>query len=638
MQPPPGFGGGAFGGGGLAFTQWTGSQTLEGFGKLKFLFLPTTRKNQRKVIMDDSRETSFGTYTEKGQEVTMEFGDGLVYTGTVNGNQLQGTAKDQHKTWTFSLTRDPDNGRLEINFPLISSGTGFLVDEKQRLIMTAAHVVGDAETVVLHFPAYEKGKRVPIPRRDFYKRRPGLTGTVVQRLDGADLALVKVNAVLPPGVQALPLSTTSAEGGQQVHSMGNPGISRALWLYTPGTVRSCYADAWKISDEFDENKITRYKAQIVETNSAINPGDSGGPLVDETGAVVGVAHAVNPAANAFSIFIDVREARALMAGHFQKLGLPYVPVPPRPGRGSGGITGIAALIDKLRHADPGQRAEAAQALGQKGEEARIAFGRLFEAFRSDKDDLVRRAAADALEKVPPHKDDLAMLCKVSRNAAEPAPVRQRAVKCLGRLGAEARTVLPQLLGLLQDADEGLRQAALAAVAAIGPEARDVPALSDALLSPSPEVRRLAMRALAKLGPQARAAVPHLTQAFKEGDKATKVEVLKTLGAVGPAAKKASPLLVQALEDAALRDEASEALVKIGSEAVTAVVKGVASHQVPAAVRRARIEVLRRIATTGRLGQPHMAQALAALRALLGDPDLENRKAAREVGELIQRQR
>jgi hypothetical protein len=76
---------------------------------------------------------------------------------------------------------------------------------------------------------------------------------------------------------------------------------------------------------------------------------------------------------------------------------------------------------------------------------------------------------------------------------------------------------------------------------------------------------------------------------------------------------------------------------MGKGAVTAVAHNI-WRCTNAKVRRVRIKVLRRIATTGRLGQPHMAQALTALRALLGDPDLENRKAAREVGELIQRQR
>jgi HEAT repeat protein/S1-C subfamily serine protease len=690
-QPPGGFGGGGLGGSPLAFTQWTGSQTLAGFGKLQFVFL-----NKDRVIMDDSRETSRGTFQVNGQEVTLKFFSGdLVYTGTINGGQMEGTAKDQSGSWNFSVSHQPSNGRLEINLPNTSTGTGSLVDRKHRLIMTNVHVVGDAETVIVHFPDYDKGE--PVARRDLYKRKEGIQGKVVLREERIDLALIQLEK-LPDGVKPLSMAKKSGKPGQQVHSVGNPGVSKALWVYSPGRVRQCYQTKWEIKDE-DLGTLKKYDGMRLETDSPINPGDSGGPLVNERGVMVGVAHAsYDPgAASNFSIFIDVSEARALLAKYYQAIGETYAPEPEPAAPGA-----VAALSDHVKglsHEDYGQRMKAAQALGEMGDSASPAFGLLFQALK-DKHNLVQRAALDALDKVPPHKGDLGMLCTVCKDAGELAEVRLQAVKALAKLGADARTALPVLLGLLKEKDDGLRQAAMASVVAIGADTRDVAALTDALTNPSPEIRRLSMQALAKLGSQAKGAVPAVAAALKTGDKASKMEALKTLEAFGPAAKEAVPaltdalkdtdsevglgaaralarlgehqaalpylvdglkngnqdlkrssiqalatlgqeaksasaLLSSALEDEALRTDAAEALVKIGRRSVTAVSK-VVSKSANAQARLAGIEVLGRIATAERLGPPYRDQALIALRTILqGDPVRENREAAQKAGLLIE---
>ena len=49
---------------------------------------------------------------------------------------------------------------------------------------------------------------------------------------------------MPDGVPELVLAKASAEPGQSVHSIGNPGGSGALWVYTPGKVRQVYPKKW----------------------------------------------------------------------------------------------------------------------------------------------------------------------------------------------------------------------------------------------------------------------------------------------------------------------------------------------------------------------------------------------------------
>ena len=49
-----------------------------------------------------------------------------------------------------------------------------------------------------------------------------------------DLAVIELER-MPPGVQALRLAASSVVPGQRIHSIGNPGVSGALWVYTPGS-------------------------------------------------------------------------------------------------------------------------------------------------------------------------------------------------------------------------------------------------------------------------------------------------------------------------------------------------------------------------------------------------------------------
>jgi hypothetical protein len=188
----------------------------------------------------------------------------------------------------------------------VATGTGSLVDLDRRLVLTNYHVVGDRDIVKVMFPRTEKGKVVA--ERDFYRdrfRRYGIVGKVVYRDKKADLALVQLEG-LPEGVQAIKLAPESAEAGQSVHSVGNPGDSGALWVYTPGKVRQVYHKKWKAKMGDD---VADFEADIVETDSATNPGDSGGPLVNDKGQLVGVTQGGAIGARLLSTFIDVAEVK-----------------------------------------------------------------------------------------------------------------------------------------------------------------------------------------------------------------------------------------------------------------------------------------------------------------------------------------
>jgi hypothetical protein len=190
-----------------------------------------------------------------------------------------------------------------------ASGTGSLIDADRRLVLTNYHVVGDVDRALVLFPHTERGKVVA--ERDYYLerlKRYGIWAKVVARDKKADLALIQLEG-LPAGVVPIKLAPASAEAGQNVHSVGNPGDSGALWVYTAGKVRQVYHKKWKA--KVGDDTLT-FEAEIVETDSATNPGDSGGPLANDKGLLVGVTQGGAVGARLLSTFVDVSEVKQFL--------------------------------------------------------------------------------------------------------------------------------------------------------------------------------------------------------------------------------------------------------------------------------------------------------------------------------------
>lgn len=79
-------------------TIWVGSETLGGYGRLEFHFY-----DNGTAMMVDARETSSGTYTRIGSSIALTFPGIATYSGTMNGNTMSGTARDDTRTWTWSV-------------------------------------------------------------------------------------------------------------------------------------------------------------------------------------------------------------------------------------------------------------------------------------------------------------------------------------------------------------------------------------------------------------------------------------------------------------------------------------------------------------------------------------------------------
>lgn len=191
-------------------------------------------------------------------------------------------------------------------------GSGFVVDADRQLIVTNYHVVGEAKQVAIFFAAYDGDGELVTDKDVYYDnfkmlcdQKMACVAKVVGVWPEKDLALVELDGC-PVDVTALPLADQGAKPGQTVHSVGSPGASDALWVYSPGTVRQVF----NIKMNYEGGQ--RVDAKVLQTTSPINPGDSGGPIVNDRGELVGVNCAGEPGARLISFAIEVDELRSFL--------------------------------------------------------------------------------------------------------------------------------------------------------------------------------------------------------------------------------------------------------------------------------------------------------------------------------------
>ena len=223
-----------------------------------------------------------------------------------------------------AATRPEVHGRLLYSTAWIRTsqgvGTGWIVDQSKRFMVTNLHVVGDAEKVEAFFVALKDV--CPITERNYYlenqkalhEQGRAVRGRVIARREASDLALVELDR-LPDGIAALPLCSREPEPGERLHLVGHRQDSEALWVHSVGEVRQ----RGRLSDGyFWHGKKLAVDAECLIVQAPILIGDSGAPVVNVMGEVVGVLSGLRQAPLA-AIVIQTAEVRALLA---QAKGIP----------------------------------------------------------------------------------------------------------------------------------------------------------------------------------------------------------------------------------------------------------------------------------------------------------------------------
>ncbi len=372
-------------------------------------------------------------------------------------------------------------------------GSGTLIDREHRLVLTNHHVINHGQDMVAFFPRYRNGE--PVASKDEYLKqlekedfRNVIHGHVVAQDQVCDLALIQLDRV-PEGIEALALANQGADFGETVHSIGITGASGGLWGYLKGEVRvKAYEKDWKDQDGM-------HHAKMIEATNATNPGDSGGPLVNGRGELVGVTQAGLIGVQALNQFVDVSQAIALIERYCREQGFAWKRET-RSLRVGSNPNDIVLLVKSLEGAKNQLRAQAAQALGNIGAEAKLAIPALLKVLEDEQNDVTCGMLADALAKIgPPAKQDIGLLRHAIKDPN--TKVRVYAAASIGMLGPDAGSLLALLAEAAKDKHPEVRQNAVRSLGKMGGNGKDtiVPALTTALQDSEHEVRVAAAMAL-----------------------------------------------------------------------------------------------------------------------------------------------
>jgi HEAT repeat protein len=304
-------------------------------------------------------------------------------------------------------------------------------------------------------------------------------------------------------------------------------------------------------------------------------------------------------------------------------------------------------LKSLKNPDPEVRLKSACLLLELGPIAKFAIPALREALE-DKDPRVRVKVAEALWRIERPEPRVLLLVLLDSLKEKDATVRINALVVLGRIGAGARTAVPDMIAALKDKEEDVRLEAVLALGQLGPAAKSaIPALLSSvqgdklgLLEPAVSValgnigtsavtplkkaltdkdvrlRRTGAFALGLIGPKARSAVGDLSAALEDPEPDVRALAAKALGRVGTAARSTLPKLEAALKDKEMRVRVSAALA-LWQAGVRA--DGLAVLQEALGDKRAHVRE-QACAALGELG----AKAAPVARSLL--PVLDDRDA------------
>lgn len=167
-----------------------------------------------------------------------------------------------------------------------SLGSGFIIDDKEGLIVTNYHVIADADEI-----------KIILTEED--ADREGIDAKVVGGDADADVALLKIKTNRK--LKAAPLGDSDAlQVGEWVMAVGNPfGHGHTV---TKGIISAKERVVLPVS-QF---------ANYLQTDTPINPGNSGGPLINTSGEVIGINTLINAAAQGIGFAIPVNYVKRIL--------------------------------------------------------------------------------------------------------------------------------------------------------------------------------------------------------------------------------------------------------------------------------------------------------------------------------------
>lgn len=216
---------------------------------------------------------------------------------------LSGTRADETPIYMVVKKPLPSTAMMcvSIDDKQFSQGTGFVVDQKARLLVTNSHVVQGKKKVEAAFP--EQGGDQARVDREYYLRGKATRceGLVVYDDPKHDLALIEMKS-LPGNAPELKLSEKGPRIGERVHTTGNPRTSNRAFTYTAGLVK----------DVVYEEGLRGGRSITVATDEVVAEGASGSPVVNDKGELVGVLNSGPKGGGRMAGCIDLKEVRGFL--------------------------------------------------------------------------------------------------------------------------------------------------------------------------------------------------------------------------------------------------------------------------------------------------------------------------------------
>ncbi len=208
---------------------------------------------------------------------------------------------------------------------ILDSGSAWVYDASQGLVVTNAHVVAEAKTVKVGF------------------NQSTLTEATIVGVDlKDDIAVLRVPPGQLAGLRTLPRANpSSVQQGETAYALGFEGDGNSNFLGAPfqlttGSVSavsgvSITVNADPLGESNDNAGL--FESNLIQTDAAINPGNSGGPLVNNKGQVIGMNSAASGSAHTQGYAISITKLDAIVPqlaeGQSQDwAGFGVIPVPP----------------------------------------------------------------------------------------------------------------------------------------------------------------------------------------------------------------------------------------------------------------------------------------------------------------------
>ena len=214
---------------------------------------------------------------EKIKTLNNELSEYKKISNHVSDKEKPATKRKKYKGLSQNIYRNNAGSVVYIGNPSAKgTGSGFLINKEEGLILTNWHVIDGAKKVYVWFKPEDPNKM----DEDLLINEPRIDGTVIKKNKSKDLGLIKVLRV-PKNAKALVINKKIyVDVGSTAYSIGHP--SGLTWTFNSGMVTQVRKGfKWRY-------KNSRHLANVIQHEVPTNPGNSGGPLFNERGHVIGV--------------------------------------------------------------------------------------------------------------------------------------------------------------------------------------------------------------------------------------------------------------------------------------------------------------------------------------------------------------